>query len=90
MAAIKITELHPAGSELFQDSESFLNELTDDEMGSIEGGWLGEFLAKIFGELSDLANVQSAQNSVSYQTIVSVRGNTINKNTVGNINTVQP
>jgi hypothetical protein len=32
MANIKISELRPAGSELFQDSESFLNELNEREM----------------------------------------------------------
>jgi hypothetical protein len=32
MASIKISELRPAGSELFQDSESFLNELGDRDM----------------------------------------------------------
>jgi hypothetical protein len=31
MANIKITELRPAGIELFQDSESFLNELGEQE-----------------------------------------------------------
>ncbi len=38
MASIKISELRPAGSELFQDSESFLNELSDRETGNLEGG----------------------------------------------------
>lgn len=38
MANIIISELRPAGSELFQDSESFLNELTDQEMVGIAGG----------------------------------------------------
>ncbi|MDZ8109386.1 MAG: hypothetical protein RM338_27675 [Nostoc sp. DedQUE12a] len=37
MATIKIDDLSPAGSELFQDSESFLNELTDEELG-VNGG----------------------------------------------------
>ncbi|NMG08704.1 hypothetical protein [Brasilonema sp. UFV-L1] len=37
MAIIKIDELRPTGAELFQDSESFLNELSDSEM-SIFGG----------------------------------------------------
>jgi hydroxymethylpyrimidine/phosphomethylpyrimidine kinase len=37
MASINLTELHTTGSELFQDSESFLNELNNvDE--SIHGG----------------------------------------------------
>jgi len=38
MASIKIHDLGPAGSALFQDSESFLNELTDEEIGTVEGG----------------------------------------------------
>ncbi|MBC1236968.1 hypothetical protein VF14_33345 [Nostoc linckia z18] len=37
MATIKIHDLSPAGSDLFQDSESFLNELTDEELG-VHGG----------------------------------------------------
>lgn len=37
MSNIKISELRPAGTELFQDSESYLNELTVEEM-SIFGG----------------------------------------------------
>lgn len=38
MAIINLSELHPAGSEFFQDSESFLHELTNEEASSIEGG----------------------------------------------------
>jgi hypothetical protein len=38
MASIKISNLYPAGSELFKDSESFMNELGDRELGSINGG----------------------------------------------------
>ncbi|MBN3898741.1 MAG: hypothetical protein HWQ41_26770 [Nostoc sp. NOS(2021)] len=38
MASIKISELRPAGSELFQDSESFLNELNSQDMGGVIGG----------------------------------------------------
>ncbi|YAF96625.1 MAG: hypothetical protein AB3A66_02790 [Nodularia sp. CChRGM 3473] len=39
MANITLSELHAAGSELFQDSESFLNELND--VDSISGGQIG-------------------------------------------------
>ena len=40
MAVIKISELRPAGSELFQDSESFLNELSDNrEVDQVMGGF---------------------------------------------------
>ncbi|MBD2002730.1 MULTISPECIES: hypothetical protein [Cyanophyceae] len=43
MATIKITNLHSTGCELFYDSESFLNELTDEEQnvaGGIYYTWL--------------------------------------------------
>ena len=39
MANITLSELHAAGCELFQDSESFLNELND--VDSISGGQIG-------------------------------------------------
>ena len=38
MANIKIDELKPAGAELFADSESFLNILSDDPAAYIYGG----------------------------------------------------
>jgi hypothetical protein len=38
MATIKISDLHSAGSELFIDSESYLNELTDEELNMAHGG----------------------------------------------------
>jgi hypothetical protein len=38
MATIKIADLRPVGSEFFADSESYLNELTDDELNMTQGG----------------------------------------------------
>lgn len=38
MSRIRISELYPTGLELFEDSESFLNELSDQELGQIKGG----------------------------------------------------
>lgn len=38
MATIKISELYPTGYELFQDAETFLNELTEKEINSVAGG----------------------------------------------------
>jgi hypothetical protein len=38
MASIKITELRPVGVELFQDRESFLDELNDRETSLLLGG----------------------------------------------------
>ncbi len=51
MASIKLTELRPVGSELFHDSEGFINELDDQEMSafltggdySSHGGWSSGF-----------------------------------------------
>jgi hypothetical protein len=38
MASIKIFNLYPAGSELFKDSESFMTDLIDDELGNVTSG----------------------------------------------------
>ena len=38
MATIKIADLNPVGSEFFADSESYLNELTNDELNMTQGG----------------------------------------------------
>lgn len=43
MASITISDLSSIGADLFQDSESFLNDLTDHEMVNLFGGW-NEFL----------------------------------------------
>lgn len=41
MANITISELRPAGADLFNGSESFLQELTDTEMDYTNGGGFG-------------------------------------------------
>ncbi len=38
MATINIYDLRPAGSDLFSDSEGYMNELGDGELDSINGG----------------------------------------------------
>jgi hypothetical protein len=38
MTKLIISELNPVGSELFQDSESFLEDLSEREINSIVGG----------------------------------------------------
>jgi hypothetical protein len=38
MASITICDLLPADTDLFQDSESFLHELTEQEVGNVLGG----------------------------------------------------
>ncbi|BAZ13513.1 hypothetical protein NIES4071_53520 [Calothrix sp. NIES-4071] len=36
---VKVNQLHPVGSELFNDSESYLNELTENEVREVQGGY---------------------------------------------------
>ena len=40
MANINISDLSPAGADLFLDSESYLNDLTEGEMTNTLGGVL--------------------------------------------------
>lgn len=77
MAVIDISELNPAGSQLFQDSESFLNELTDDEIVGVEGGLnLTNYLKQLSFNLADLTKLKSAQ------TILGIQGNSVRNNTI--------
>jgi len=46
MANIVISELRPAGAELFDGSESFMSDLTDSELDSTKGG-ITPFLAGV-------------------------------------------
>ena len=39
MGNINISDLRPAGADLFLDSESYLNDLTEVEMTNTLGGW---------------------------------------------------
>ncbi len=38
MANIKVSDLYPAGSELFSDYESYMNEVCEGELLSVQGG----------------------------------------------------
>jgi len=39
MATIRISNLNPAGVEFFGDTESYFNELTDEEINLTNGGF---------------------------------------------------
>jgi len=43
MASIKISDLRPSGFDLFGDSESFLDELSDSDLATINGGYITPF-----------------------------------------------
>ncbi|NEU78036.1 hypothetical protein [Nostoc sp. UIC 10630] len=47
MATINISDLHPAGSDLFSDSEGYMNDLGDNEFDSIYGGLLPALLFSV-------------------------------------------
>ncbi|MBD2607481.1 hypothetical protein H6G81_23880 [Scytonema hofmannii FACHB-248] len=38
MATINISDLHPAGSDLFSDSEGYMRDLVDSEFDGLYGG----------------------------------------------------
>lgn len=63
MANITISELRPAGSELFQDSESFLNELGEREMGSVIGGITVQVNKQITKNNFNIQNEQVTKNN---------------------------
>ncbi|WP_414564194.1 MULTISPECIES: hypothetical protein [unclassified Anabaena] len=58
MANITLSELNIAGSELFQDSESFLNELKDVDV--ISGGSYGYGGGGYFSDASTLTKLAEA------------------------------
>ncbi|NEQ87056.1 MAG: hypothetical protein F6K26_45595 [Moorea sp. SIO2I5] len=69
MSSIKIAELRPAGSELFQDSESFLHELSDgQEIDKVLGGFLDVFVATAVNQINvTIVIAPNANFNVSYQ-----------------------
>ncbi|MDF5708078.1 MAG: hypothetical protein PUP90_10460 [Nostoc sp. S4] len=44
MANIAISNLRPAGADLFDGSESFMNDLTDSELDITKGGFTPAFV----------------------------------------------
>jgi hypothetical protein len=38
MASIVVSDLRPAGSALFLDSETYMNDIVDDELNGVNGG----------------------------------------------------
>ena len=73
MANITLSELHAAGSELFHDSESFLNEFSD--VDSISGGQVtvatgATYVASNASTLTKLAEAFVITYAVEHVTIV--------------------
>ena len=66
MSEIKISELNPAGSELFEGSEGFLNELNDQEMENVYGAaTVGSVASVNSASVGSQASISGGQVSVS-------------------------
>ncbi len=71
MSSIKLSELRPVGSELFQDSESFLSELGNQETLDVIGGLFDISVASANTFTQDVsANVTNVGISNTAVTIV--------------------
>ncbi|MEY2856102.1 MAG: hypothetical protein RLZZ74_411 [Cyanobacteriota bacterium] len=83
MATLKISELNPAGAELFQDSENFLEELSDRELGLVVGGV--DINSVVTQNSASVGTIQTATIVGISQTNVSVYISNVNASNV-NIN----
>jgi len=81
MASIQIYKLLPIGFELFEDSESFLNNLTDEEISIVKGGHLSCDLRNFLREITVGSSQFHVLGAYDYQTVANVQGNSINNNT---------
>lgn len=83
MAKLTISELNPAGSELFQDSENFLEELSDRELGVVVGG--ADINSVVTQNSASVGSIQTATVVGISQTNVSVQISNVNASNV-NVN----
>lgn len=83
MAKLTISELNPAGAELFQDSENFLEELSDRELGIVVGG--ADINSVVSLNSASVGTIQTATIVGISQTNVSVNISNVNVN-ASNVN----
>lgn len=83
MAKLKISELSPAGAELFQDSENFLEELSDRELGIVVGG--ADINSVVTQNSASVGSILTATVVGISQTNVSVQISNVNASNV-NVN----
>lgn len=76
MSEIQIRELTGSGAELFDDSESFLDELSAEQTASLVGGGITGVNLNFESNISIFSNTAITANS-----------NSANANTIGNFNT---
>jgi soluble P-type ATPase len=83
MAKLTISELSPAGAELFEDSENFLEELSDREVGVVVGG--ADLNSVVTQNSVSVGSIQTATVVGISQTNVSVYISNVNASNV-NVN----
>ncbi len=95
MTRINISDLNAAGCQLFDDLESFLEELEETELETIVGGYFNTGLSNIsplYQEifLATSLGVYNIQDSAYSNTVYgnTVQNNTVNGKTSSNFNTV--
>lgn len=60
MATINISDLRPTGSDLFSDSEGYMNELGDSELDIINGGFSTPFCVVVAIRVSVIVSVAAS------------------------------
>jgi len=81
---IKLYDLSIPGFDLFQDSETFLHDLTEDELNYVQGGCLDSMFFElgqlvIFGEENSvIANINLNGKNINGQTINAFTQNNVN------------
>lgn len=81
MSNIEIYELKSSGIELFEDSESYLTQLNEDEMTQVIGG----FTLRLDVNASNGASQGASLNTIGNSAV----GVSINANSGGNDNSIQ-
>ncbi len=66
MASIQIYDLQPTGFDLFNDSESFMNELTDNELVNTQGGDATTIILSVIGVLVAVTVIGSGVNQSAF------------------------
>lgn len=74
MANIKISDLRPAGSDLFSDPESYINELSEGEFAEVIGGGSGWFCEAVVGAAISAMSVPSVVVAASVASWITMEG----------------
>lgn len=74
MSVIKIADLNPAGSSFFTDPENYLNELSDDELAEVHGGFTWKIAAAAMFSNLGCAAIAASAISVTIVATYATRG----------------